>query len=277
MVSGFALVLWSRLGLIISNNRVKRALLCLIIFNACTWHTIMTVFTMITWAGQYGKTAAERPLLSVQRTVKRVNLTFEYIQIVFFNGQEILISSTYIYAAYIYLRDFSNLGSASTRAKVRRAMLLLLTIQTVVVVVDAAFITIDLLGLLEIKGMIHSFTYCVKLELELLVLTQLVEISRLGVPGLPSSLRMTGRSDAEAAVVAAAPVAAMGTAVRLGDEELAEKDSDPAREQIQRWEDQMMVRDAAKGVRVELTAQPLLPAVSESSNEGEKDRIRPAG
>ncbi|OAL50897.1 hypothetical protein IQ07DRAFT_630877 [Pyrenochaeta sp. DS3sAY3a] len=223
MVSGFALVLWSRLGLIFGNERVKRYLLFMIVFNGVVWHTILSVFAMIMWH-QRGPS----PPTPLYRRVRDVNQVCEYIQICFFNSQEIIISSIYIYAAYVYLRDFSHLNSPRTRAKVRGALFLLLTIQAIVVFLDAAIITIDLLGLSQLKGMINSFIYCVKLELEFLVLNQLIEISRLGVPGLPSSSPASWRPDAEAAAVATGPIAARVTAVRIEDRDELEEEAEDA-------------------------------------------------
>lgn len=212
MVSGFALVLWSRLGLIVANERVKKYLLYVIIFNGIVWHTILTVFYMI-MTGQRGR----GPPTALYKRVRDVNEVFEYVQICFFNTQEIVISSLYIYAAAIYLRDFSHLGSPSTRTKVRRAIILLLVIQAIVVLIDAAIIAIDLLGLAQLKGMIQSFVYCVKLELEFLVLNQLIEISRFGVPGLPSTARASGRMNVEAPAVVAAPDTAKIAAGGVGN------------------------------------------------------------
>jgi hypothetical protein len=120
-------------------------------------------------------------------------------------------------AAFVYLRDFSQLGSTSTRAKARRAIILLIIIQAVVIFIDAAVITIDMLGLQQLKRMINSFIYCAKLELEFLVLNQLIEISSMGVPGLPSTLRASATLD----FVTVAPAATehairMATTVRVG-------------------------------------------------------------
>lgn len=120
-------------------------------------------------------------------------------------------------AAFVYLRDFSQLGSASTRAKARRAIILLITIQAVVIFIDAAIITIDMLGLQQLKRMINSFIYCAKLELEFLVLNQLIEISSMGVPGLPSTLRASSSLDfVTTAPAATEPAMHMATTVRVG-------------------------------------------------------------
>lgn len=120
-------------------------------------------------------------------------------------------------AAFVYLRDFSQLGSTSTRAKARRAIILLITIQAVVIFIDAAIITIDMLGLQQLKRMINSFIYCAKLELEFLVLNQLIEISSMGVPGLPSTLRASASLDfVTVAPAAKEPAMHMATMVGLG-------------------------------------------------------------
>jgi hypothetical protein len=183
MVSGFALVLWSRLGLILQSGRTKRYLLGMIVFNGVVFHTAMTVLTYAVWGFK------QHPTRHVAARLEwiKVQAVFEKIQIMCFCGQEILISSLYIRAAYKYLRNWGNLAPQSSRIKIREAMILLLAVQAVVVLIDIALITIDFLGLIKLKGFIHSFIYCAKLELEFVVLNQLVEISRLGVPGLPST------------------------------------------------------------------------------------------
>jgi hypothetical protein len=257
MVSGFALVLWSRLGLIFSNERVKRYLLYVIIFNGVIWHTILTVFSMIMWEQR-----GPKPPTALYKRVRDVNEYCEYIQVCIFNSQEILISSIYIYAAYIYLRDFSQLGSPNTRAKVRGAIVLLVIIQTMVVFIDAAIITIDLLGLSQLKGMIQSFVYCVKLELEFLVLNQLIDISKMGVPGLPSSSPASWRMGGEAGAVAAAPVAAIVRAVSIEDGD-----------EIEEWGEveQMDFSDVLKDDGVAL-AQRISPSSGHSDLTGQSEK-----
>ena len=155
MVSGFALVLWSRLGFILGSRQIRRYLLWMIIFNGVVFHTAMTIFAA---------TAKHWHVQAKPITAKflKIQSTFERIQIVAFNGQEIFISSLYIRAAYRYLRDSNVAGSSSSRRRIRRTMILLLVCQAVVVLVDIALITIDHMGLLRVKNMLHSFVYCVK-------------------------------------------------------------------------------------------------------------------
>jgi hypothetical protein len=99
-----------------------------------------------------------------------------------FSMQEIIISSFYVRAAYNYLQSQFN----TRKGKTRNAMGLLLFIQVIIIALDITIIVLDLSGYLKLKVIIHSFVYSVKLELEFVVLNQLIEISRIGVPGIPS-------------------------------------------------------------------------------------------
>jgi hypothetical protein len=195
------------------SDSTKKYLLWLIIFNGVVFHTTMTTLTFIKWPPE----GASRERLQLAARAAAIQRVFECIQIVAFNGQEILISSLYIRAAYIYLRDWSQLGAVSSRKKVREVMITMLVIQAIVVFIDATLITIDLLGLLQLKNTIHSFVYCAKLELEVLVLNQLVKISKLGLPGLPSSSQKSAVPDTEA--VAGAQGVTMAGAERIHDVE----------------------------------------------------------
>jgi hypothetical protein len=99
-----------------------------------------------------------------------------------FSTQEIIISSFYVRAAYKYLQSQFNVH----KSKARNAMCLLLLIQLIIIALDITIIVLDLSGYLKLKVIIHSFVYSVKLELEFVVLNQLIEMSRMGVPGIPS-------------------------------------------------------------------------------------------
>lgn len=159
MVSGFATVLWSRLGFIMENDKLRKYLLWMIIFNGVVWHTCMTTISAAVNAYRRDKSPAGQAALEAWTRPQKV---CERIQIVFFCGQEILISSLYILAAYRYLR--SRACHETHRKKVKDIMFLLLGTQFVVIVIDLALILIDFLGYLRLKGFIHSFIYCVKLE-----------------------------------------------------------------------------------------------------------------
>jgi hypothetical protein len=174
MVSGFAIVLYSRLNLILESRVIRRRILTMIVLNACILHPAMITLSI-------GMAALARTKNPTIRHWKSVFNIMERIQIVAFLSQEAIISFFYMRAAYQYLRS-----RFVQRGKTRKIMSFLLGVQLVVVIVDLAIIVIDFVGFLELKLFLHSFIYSVKLELEFLVLTQLVELSQLGVPGLPS-------------------------------------------------------------------------------------------
>ncbi|QDS71360.1 hypothetical protein FKW77_002474 [Venturia effusa] len=175
MVSGFSTVLYSRLKLIVEDQHIRRRILITIILNGLIFHTAMV--TISTGSAAVRNTRPGRP----QPAWGRANTPLERIQILVFSGQECLLSFFYVRAAYQYLRS-----RFAQRGKTRKAMCLLLGVQVIIVIIDIALIVVDFADLLMVKLFIHSFIYSVKLELELVVLNQLVELSRMGVPGLPS-------------------------------------------------------------------------------------------
>jgi hypothetical protein len=59
-------------------------------------------------------------------------------------------------------------------------------LQVIIIILDITIIVLDLAGYLKPKVFIHSFVYSIKLELEFVVLNQLIEISRMGLPRIQS-------------------------------------------------------------------------------------------
>ncbi|KAH7383346.1 hypothetical protein BKA66DRAFT_441678 [Pyrenochaeta sp. MPI-SDFR-AT-0127] len=175
MVSGFSMVIYSRLNIIVENRRIRRFALAMIVFNGVVWHIAMTTLS----AG----IARERNTGHRERIPawQRIHDPLERVQIVMFSAQETIISFFYVRAAYQYLKN-----RFAQQDKTRSAMFLLLLVQVIIVAVDIALIVIDFAGYLQLKLFIHSFVYSVKLELEFVVLNQLVELSRMGIAGIPS-------------------------------------------------------------------------------------------
>jgi hypothetical protein len=99
-----------------------------------------------------------------------------------FTTQEIIISLFYVCAAYRYLQGKFN----TCQGKARSAMTLLLLIQVVIIALDIGICTLNLVGERQLKVMVHGFAYAIKLELEFVVLNQLIDLSRMGLPGIPS-------------------------------------------------------------------------------------------
>ncbi|KAE9988203.1 hypothetical protein EG328_000159 [Venturia inaequalis] len=175
MVSGFSTVLYSRLNLIMENQTTRRRILIMIVLNGLVFHTAMVTISVGSAAVRNTKPGHPQPAWG------RANTPLERIQIIVFSGQECLLSFFYVRAAYQYLRS-----RFVQRGKIRKTMCLLLGVQVIIIIVDIALIAVDFADLLMLKLFIHSFIYSVKLELEFVVLNQLVELSQMGVPGLPS-------------------------------------------------------------------------------------------
>lgn len=175
---------YSRLNLIALNHRIRRAVLFMMIFNGVVWHVaVITMNAGIRYLKENGQT--ERV-----PAWERVHVPFERTKIIMFTTQEIVISLFYVRAAYQYLQGKFN----TSKGKARRAMSLLLLIQVIIIGLDIAICTLNLVGEKQLKVIVHSFVYAIKLELEFVVLNQLIEISKMGLPGLPSA-RCVVKSD----------------------------------------------------------------------------------
>lgn len=99
-----------------------------------------------------------------------------------FSVQEIIITSLYVRAAYHYLQSKFN----AQRSKTRSAICLLLFAQVVIISLDVTIVGLNMAGFAKLKAIVHSFVYCIKLELEFVVLNQLIDISKMGITGIPS-------------------------------------------------------------------------------------------
>jgi hypothetical protein len=105
----------------------------------------------------------------------------ERLQVVGFTAQEIIISCLYTKAAWDYLQS-----PVMSNQRTRTAMRLLIVVQLLVLIIDLIVTVLDCAGYFAIKGLLHSFVYSIKLELEFVILNHLVAISRQGLPRLTS-------------------------------------------------------------------------------------------
>lgn len=213
MVSGFSMVLYSRLSIIVQNRRTRKLVLTIIIFNGVIWHTIMTTTTV-------GKAWERNNNGSRNMAVwMHIDLYFERTHIVVFAVQETIISALYIRAAYQYLKT----GFAHKK-QTRKIMGALLLVQLVIILVDIAIIVVDFLGYLQMKMFINSFVYAAKLELEFLVLNQLVELSKLGIPGVGSDVSHNIQPQPQTIPLEKAPPGQLGPVVLLKPSPVASLD-----------------------------------------------------
>jgi hypothetical protein len=170
MVTGFSIVLWSRLNIIVEDRRIRRGVLAMILTNGFIFHSALVTL-------QFGLASAKG---SQRAAWLRILNPMERTQITMFTVQEIIISLFYIHATWKILHD----RIVHHREQTRNVLILLFVVQTTVVMMDIVVITLDLAGWFTLKAIIHSWVYGIKLELEFVVLNQLVEIARAGVPGL---------------------------------------------------------------------------------------------
>lgn len=163
-VTGFSLVLWSRLHLVVTSPQVLKWILVMIIFNAVTLHTPIVVF--------------EFALMSHVQSIREKFLfpmeIMERIQQTIFTLQEVIISGLYIYHTARFLHD----GFTS---RTRRVVGMLIGVQVIAICFDAGLTAFDYMNMFTLKCTLHPFVYSVKLKLEFIVLNQLLTIVKKGL------------------------------------------------------------------------------------------------
>ncbi|MCJ1283395.1 hypothetical protein MMC26_002723 [Xylographa opegraphella] len=161
MVTGQALVLFSRLHLVVRDHRITRYVLWLIIFNIFALHVPTIVFTVgsnspnaASWSGMFN--------------------VMERIQLTGFCIQEFIISTIYLWATIRILKSLSH-------RMTRRVMWQLILINSLCIGMDIILIcleyTNEYVGEASIKPMLYAF----KLKLEFAVLNQLVGLVQAGL------------------------------------------------------------------------------------------------
>ncbi|KAM7205127.1 hypothetical protein V8F20_003264 [Naviculisporaceae sp. PSN 640] len=163
-VTGFSLVLWARLHLVVRSPKTLRWILGMIVFNALTLHTPIVVF--------------EFALMSHNPYIRQKFLypmeIMERIQQTIFTLQEVIISGLYIYHTARFLND----GFTS---RARKVVGLLIAVQIVAICFDAGLTAFDYMNMFTLKCTLHPFVYSVKLKLEFIVLNQLLTIVKKGL------------------------------------------------------------------------------------------------
>ncbi|KAF2420326.1 hypothetical protein EJ08DRAFT_26916 [Tothia fuscella] len=162
-VTGFSLVLYSRLHLVVRDPRILKAVLAMITTNAVVFHTSTAVleFALVI-----------SPLPS---TFLPAALIFEPLQQTVFATQESVIAILYIYHTARFLR------SGYTSHKTRRGIIALISMQLFVIALDGILTGFFYAGWLVVKCMLHPFFYALKLRLEFVVLNQLKGLCDGGV------------------------------------------------------------------------------------------------
>ncbi|KAL9036086.1 MAG: hypothetical protein Q9214_006292 [Letrouitia sp. 1 TL-2023] len=168
MVTGQSLVLYSRLHLVVRDQRVLRGVLIMIITNFCIFQVPTTILTFGSNQENPGK------WLSVYNV-------YERIQLIVFTLQELTISVIYIRAALKMLLPSDPLDTRETKK-------FLIYLNILVIVLDIAFVCEVYSGEWVYKTGTQSLAYAIKLTIEFIVLNKLLDVYRLG-PGACSACR----------------------------------------------------------------------------------------
>ncbi|KAL3451628.1 hypothetical protein BJX65DRAFT_293536 [Aspergillus insuetus] len=152
MVTGQAFVLYSRLHLVLRDERTLRRVLYMIITNVFLLHVPTTVLT-------YG---TNNPFLEAYNIMEKVQMTG-------FTVQEVIISALYVWETTKMLQ----LGSSREN---RRIMHQLVGINVMIVVMDLVLLGLEYASYYAVQICLKGVIYSVKLKLEFAVLGKLVDV-----------------------------------------------------------------------------------------------------
>ncbi|KAF3059424.1 hypothetical protein GL218_04546 [Daldinia childiae] len=165
MVTGFSIVLWSRLHLVISpGTPILRIVLAMIIIDGFLFHVPTVIF-------QYfmSNAATHEKYLPYMNVMERV-------QVLAFSVQEAIISSIYIWGTM-------QMFKLSLNAKAKNTLAFLIIVQVAVVLADIPVIVLDYCNYFTLKAVIHSFIYAFKLQIEFVVLNEFKHLANGGITG----------------------------------------------------------------------------------------------
>ena len=157
MVTGQAVVLYSRLHLVCKRKFLLDAVKWMIVWNAVTLHLPTTVLTF----------GSDSPLWPQFNPGFQV---MERIQMTVFCLQEFAISSVYVWATVKLLRPVY-------RQRTRNVMLQLIWINALIIAMDVVLLAMEYGGNYYIEATLKPAVYAVKLKLEFVVLNQLVRLA----------------------------------------------------------------------------------------------------
>ncbi|KAL8927886.1 MAG: hypothetical protein Q9172_001186 [Xanthocarpia lactea] len=160
MVTGQAFVLYSRLHLVLRNQKTLRYILWMIIANGFCLHIPTVVFTV-------GINSPSQPFWQPKFDI------MERIQLIIFSIQECLISTIYIVST---VRILGSVYHSMTR----KVMLQLILINVICIGMDMVLIGLQFSANYVPQASIKPMIYAIKLKLEFTVLNQLMGLSKVG-------------------------------------------------------------------------------------------------
>jgi hypothetical protein len=161
MITGQSVVLYSRLHIVMHNEKRLRAVLIMIITNAIWLH--LPVIVLIYGANTNNPKPFEKPYE-----------IFEKIQLTVFVVQELIISGLYVYETTNLLKLERTIGNNNTRSVLHH----LICVNILVMLLDFSILGLEFANMYEIQTAWKPLVYSVKLKLEFSILNQLVELTR---------------------------------------------------------------------------------------------------
>ena len=161
MVTGQAVVLYSRLHLVVREQIILRGILTMIIVDAICFHIPTTVLTYGSNSGDY------------RRYTKAFN-RMEKIQMTCFCIQEFIISGVYVWSTISLLRPVYH-------GRTRRVMIQLIWINFIIIGMDLCLLAFQYSDTYHIEATLKSMVYSIKLKLEFAVLNQLMTLANSSV------------------------------------------------------------------------------------------------
>ncbi|KAF6840308.1 integral membrane protein [Colletotrichum plurivorum] len=162
MVTGQAIVLWSRLHLVVHSQRKIRLVLAMIIFNAVTMHVPETVIFFLANSNHPGQWVLPFKI-------------YEKVELVVFTVQETVIAGFFLYEGYYSLKPLGAIKPKAVANMVRH----LAALFAAVLLLDTGLIVLEYNDKFEIQTMCKPFVYSVKLKVEFVVLNKLLSFTRM--------------------------------------------------------------------------------------------------
>jgi hypothetical protein len=157
MVTGQAIVLWSRLHLVVTGEKGDQILKWtkwMIIIDAIILHIPTTVLTI-------GSNANLQPFISGYNVMEKIQMCGFFLQ-------EVILSS-------IYILETIKILKSSIQANTRRLMYQLMGINILIIIMDLGLLGLEAASLYILETIVKGFIYSVKLKLEFAILSKLVQ------------------------------------------------------------------------------------------------------
>ncbi|KAG6003427.1 hypothetical protein E4U54_000687 [Claviceps lovelessii] len=165
MVTGQALVLYSRLHLIFWNDTWLRIILGIIVTNVFLLHVPIIV---LMYGANSNSSSSSRDNPWIQPYI-----AYEKVQVTMFFLQELLISAVYIRSCFSFFDTRNSLyGDAVPR--MRRHLIL---VNVLVILLDVPILCLEYTDFYDIQTAYKAFVYSVKLKMEFQILNRLVEMT----------------------------------------------------------------------------------------------------